>query len=193
MYPFLTRCTKPGQKGFQERAILDIMEGNRDANHEFELPAGLLTSNTPLPYESRAALKTKLEHLESGFAKLAGQPYSDNIPLICLPPSVHPLFTSMVAERSVLRSVRHLPDEVLQQVFLFSCFDSEGKHNDQALRRLCSVDRRWREAAINRCLLWSLDEPPTTSPRWKGTRRCSPSHYRPRTLSHSLRHSSHNF
>ncbi|KAF6748605.1 hypothetical protein DFP72DRAFT_916430 [Ephemerocybe angulata] len=135
------------------------MEGNRDAKHGFELPAGLLTSNTPLPYESRAALKGKLEHLESGFEKLAGQPYGDDIPLICLPQSVHPLFTSMVPERYVLRSIRHLPDEVLQQVFLFSCFDSEGKHNDQALRRLCSVDRRWREAAINRCLLWTSPPP----------------------------------
>ncbi|KAF6752710.1 hypothetical protein DFP72DRAFT_1133135 [Ephemerocybe angulata] len=48
-----------------------------------------------------------------------------------------------------------LPDDVLQQVFLFSCFNACGYHDDVHLRRVCSVNQQWRRAAISYCALWT--------------------------------------
>ncbi|KAF6748604.1 hypothetical protein DFP72DRAFT_574159 [Ephemerocybe angulata] len=52
-----------------------------------------------------------------------------------------------------------LPDEVIQRIFLLSCFDAEGTHDAVHLQRLCSVNRRWRRAAISYCTLWTTVPP----------------------------------
>ncbi|KAF6748601.1 hypothetical protein DFP72DRAFT_916413 [Ephemerocybe angulata] len=148
-----------------------MQAGEYAASDSDLVPTELLQGNTPLSFETETLLRSKYECPQGEFQQLAPHPYSHDISPTALPTNFQDLFTTINAQSAAL-SIRNLPDEVLQQVFLFSCFDSEGMHGEQTLRYLCSVDHHWRETVISHCHLWTSlppmhfdDRNPETVPR----------------------------
>lgn len=99
-----------------------------------EPPLALTTSRPPTPREQKIGLSLKLERIESSI--------SQPVP---------------VPNRCII--IQDLPDEVLQEVFVSTCFDSKAPHDTSTLPHLCSVGRRWRDAATKHCSLWTKIPP----------------------------------
>ena len=129
------------------------------AGNDTQVIANLLKNNDPPSDDQRVVLSTRLRALEAEFQLIVGKAFSSELKESQLPRAAKGPHKAIQLRRTLLCGVRSLPDELLQTVFEFVVFNEDGNHSSLSLRRLCSVSRRWRQAATRHCILWTKPAP----------------------------------
>lgn len=130
----------------------------RESN-DTQVIAKLLRSNDPPSDDQRVVLSTKLRDLEAEFQLIAGKAFSSELNESQIPRAAKGPRKEIQLRRTLLCGMRSIPDELLQTILEFVVFDEEGIHDAKALRHLCRVSRRWRQATIGHCILWTKPYP----------------------------------
>ncbi|KAJ3506991.1 hypothetical protein NMY22_g17075 [Coprinellus aureogranulatus] len=125
------------------------------AGNDTQVISSLLKNNDPLSDDQRVVLSTRLRDLEDEYQRVVGKPYTSGIKENQIPRAAKGPHRAIQLRRTLLCGVRSIPDEILQTIFELVVFDEDGDHDPTELRRLCKTSRRWRQAAIGHCVLWT--------------------------------------
>lgn len=146
------------------------MSGTISLSGPQNVPVDSLFESNDQPSDAqRTSIEAKLRELKAEFQRVSGRPYARRLDYCRGEGALasEEIYHAIRGYEALLSSVRCIPPEILQQIFLFVAFSTSTtdgisdsvSHDAQNLFTACSVCRSWRTAAANHCRLW------TTIPR----------------------------